>query len=354
MKLPLKSYLVLALIILLSSGCFKPSSPKGFDAVVPADENPARRGCPNLVDTYILSSAQEQNKILDKVSDQADFSYFVIDALVADQAYNYILRVDKGYFMHYAQQLKTADAEKYYYWLENTLALRKKYSEDNRLNVLKYGTAFEQRGQMHVYECNDGWVKIQQIETSVQDIRTSETYIKQDDIWFARDMYGDLLIHTISYQEKSGWTFWAAGGAGTRLIRLSDTWGKLRKAPDANLLALWADMDLPLAVRPIQNINECRLPDHQLIDLNQRLLQSGMIIEKFELQPSVIKEGACIRPSLILGFVSNSGGQGEKIIQSLLKDPFVYNIEILETRLDTQGKSHYLLQVSLQQPKDVH
>jgi hypothetical protein len=344
----------MALLITLSSGCFKPATPKGFEAVVPADETPIRRGCPNLVDTYVLDSAQEQNKILGKVSDQKDFSYFVIDALIADQAYNYSLRVDQSYFIHYAQQLKIADAEKYYYWRENTLALRKKYSEDNRLNVLKYGAAFEQREQMHVYGCADGWVKIQQIETSTQDIRTGEPYVKQDDVWLARDMYGDLLIHTISYQEKPGWTFWAAGGAGARLIRLSDTWGKLRKAPDANLSTPWIESDLPLAARPIQNINECRLPDHQILDLNQRLLQSGMIVEKFELQPSAIKEGTCVQPSLILGFVSNGSAQSEEIMKMLLKDSFADHIEILETRLDIQGKSHYLLQVSLQLPKNMH
>jgi hypothetical protein len=267
-------YFVLAISLFMSS-CFESSPPKDFEAVVPVEQDPTRSECPNLIGTYLLSSAQEQNIILEKPIDNKGLSYFSIDSLVASQAYNYALRMNRDYFISYAQDLKKSEPEKYHYWRENILLINKAYSEVHLSNVLKYGATFERRGQLHVHGCSNGWVKIQQTEKSIWDVKSSETYIKQDDVWLARDKYGDLLIHTISYRQKSGWTFWAAGGAGMKLIPIVDQWNKIRKAPDTNLNVPWNETDLPLSERPNRNINQCQLPAHELIDFNQRLLQRG-------------------------------------------------------------------------------
>lgn len=340
-------YFLLAMSLFIV-GCFEQTPPKDFEAVVPTEENPMRRACPNLIDTYRLTAAQEQNRLLKEPIDGKDFSYFVINGLVADQAYNYALRMDRNHFISNAQKLEIDDPEKYYHWRENTLLMSKKYSEKILAEVLTYGSAYERQGQFHIYGCDNGWVKIQEIETSAWDIKANEPYVKQDDIWLARDKYGDLLIHIISYQQKAGWTFWAAGGAGMRLIRINDQWEKIRKAPDTNFTMAWTEADLPTIKKPVHNVSECQLSQYEIINFNQRLLQNGLIIEQFSIKPTLIKDGVCAQPSLLLGFLSNNSAQGKEVIQLLEKDPAVDNIEILETRADNKNL-HYLVQVHLSQ-----
>ncbi len=348
MKYPrMNSYLLLAMSLFISS-CFEQAPPKGFEAVVPLEENQARLGCPNLIDTYRLTPAQEHNKLLKAPIDGKDFSYFVINSLVAGQAYNYALRMDRSHFISNAQKFKTNDPEKYYHWRESTLRMIKGYSEKNLTDVLRYGSAYERQGQFHIYGCSKGWAKAQEIETSVWDTKANENYIKQDDVWLARDKYGDLLIHTISYQQKPGWTFWAAGGGGTRLIRINDQWDKIKKAPDANFTMAWTEADLPRIQKPAHNVSECKLSDNEIIDFNQRLLQYGLIIEQFSIKPSAIKDGVCVQPSVRLGFLSKNSTGAKEIIQLLEKDPAVDNIELLETRADNENL-HYLVQVSFHQ-----
>lgn len=347
MQLAQIKYCLLLAMSICISGCFESTPPDGFDAVVPAQDNVMRRGCPNLVDTYVVTSAQEYNKLLQEPVDGKDFSYFSIDSLVADQAYNYALRVDRNYFIRYAENLKNSALEKFSPWRENTLLLKKNYSNENLANILKYGAAFERRGQFHVYECNAGWVKVQQVEKSVWDVKKQENYIKQDDVWLARDKYGDLLIHIIGYRETPGWTFWAAGGAGTRLTRESDDWSRLRKASDNNLTGTWSEADLPAVKSSVQDTGRCHVSSYEIIDFNQRLIQSDVIIEKFSHQSTAANDGTCIQSLVRLGFASNSRAQGAEVIKLIEKDPLVDHTELLETSLDPQGRSHYLLQVSL-------
>lgn len=341
----MNKYLLLAMSLSMA-GCFEQPAPKGFEAVVPLEENPMRKGCPNLIDTYRLTPAQEHNRLLKAPIDGKDFSYFIINSLVADQAYNYALRMDRGHFINNAQTLETNDPEKYYHWRENTLLLSKDYSEKLLADALQYGSVYERQGQFHVYGCIKGWVKIQEIETSAWDAKANESYVKQDDVWLARDKYGDLLIHTISYQQKAGWTFWAAGGAGMRLIRINDQWDKIKKASDANFTMAWTEADLPRIQKPVHNVSECNLSDNEIIDFNQRLLQYGLIIEQFSIKPASIKDGACEHPSLKLGFQSNNSAQAKEVIQWLEKDPFVEHIELLETRSDNSNL-HYLISFTL-------
>ncbi len=344
-RLRMNSYLLLAMSLLMT-GCFEQPIPKGFEAVVPPEENAMRRGCPNLIDTYSLSAAQEHNKLLEKPIEGKDFSYFIINSLIADQAYNYALRMDRTHFISHAQKFKTNDPEKYYHWRENTLRMSKGYSEKNLTDVLTYGPTYERQGQFHTYGCSNGWVKAKEIETSVWDTKANENYIKQDDVWLARDKYGNLLIHTISYQQKPGWTFWAAGGAGTRLIRINDQWEKIKKAPDANFTMAWTEADLPNVQKPVKHIGECKVSENEIIDFNQRLLQHGVRVEQFLMEPASIKDGACVPLSLTLGFQSNNSAQAKEIIQWLEKDPSVEHLELLETRSDNSNL-HYLVELSL-------
>ena len=348
MKLAIMNKYLLLAMSLIMAGCFEQPTPKGFEAVVPLEENQARRDCPNLIDTYRLTAAQEHNKLLEKPINSKDFSYFIINSLVAGQAYNYALRMDRSHFISSAQKFKTNDPEKYYHWRESTLRMSKGYSEKNLTDVLTYGSAYERQGQFHTYGCSKGWVKAQEIETSAWDAKTNESYVKQDDVWLARDKYGDLLIHTISYQQKPGWTFWAAGGAGTRLIRINDQWDKIKKAPDANFTMAWTEADLPSVKKPAQHISECKFPDAEIINLNQRLLQKGLVVEQFLLKPASIKDGACEQPSLKLGFRSNNSAQAKEVIQWLGEDPTADHIELLETRADSEYL-HYIVQVRFHQ-----
>lgn len=328
---------------LFIAGCFEQAPPKGFEAVMPILDNQMRQGCPNLIDTYLITSAQEHNRLLKEPIDGKDFSYFVIDSLVGDRTYNYALRMERGQFIRKAQDLKNSSHEKYSLWRESTLLMSKNYSEDLLATILKYGVAYERKGQLHAYGCADGWVKIQEIETSAWDSRNEENYIQQNDVWLARDKYGDLLIHAVTYKQKPGWTFWAAGGAGMNLIRINDQWSKIRKAPDTNLTTTWNEADLPIAKKPIHNVSQCRLPN-EIINFNQRLIQNGVIIEQFSLQPTVVIDGSCVQPPLQLGFPSDNSTQGEAIMQTLKNDPIVNNIEIMETRYDN-GKLRYMVQV---------
>lgn len=337
--LRMNSYLLLAMSLLMA-GCFEQAPPKGFEAVIPLDENPMRRGCPNLIDTYSLTAAQEHNKLLEKPIDGKDFSYFIINSLVADQAYNYALRMDAGQFISKAKQLEINDPQTYYHWRENTLRVSKSYSEKNLADVLAYGPAYERQGQFHIYGCSEGWVKAKETETSVWDSKANENFIRQDDVWLARDKYGDLLVHTISYQQKPGWTFWAAGGAGTRLIRINDRWDKIKKASDANFTMTWKETDLPAVKKPVRNISECKFFENEVVDFNQRLLQSGLVVEQFSIDPAAVKDGACAQPSLQLGFLSKNSAQAKEVMQMLEKDPLVDTIELLETSADDQNL-HY-------------
>ncbi len=339
----MNKYLLLAMSLFIA-GCYEQKPPKGFEAVVPVHDNQMRQGCPNLIDTYLITSAQEHNSLLKEPIDGKDFSYFVINSLVADQAYNYALRMERSQFIRKAQDLKNSSPGKYYLWRESTLLMNKSFSEELLAKTLQYGSVYERRGQFHAYECADGWVKIQIIETNIWDIKTEQSYIKQDDVWLARDKYGDLLIRTISYKQKAGWTFWAAGGAGMKLVRMYDQWAKMRKAPDTNLTTAWTEADLPIAKKPIQKIGQCKLPN-EIIDFSQRLTQSGLLIEQFSVKPVVIEDGACVQPPLQLVFSSDNSAQGEATMQSLKNDPIVNNIELLETRY-ANGRLRYVVQVS--------
>ena len=341
----LNMYLLLAMSLCIS-GCFEQAPPSGFEAVKPAEQDPMRLGCPNLIDTYRLSSAQEHNRLLKEPINGKDYSYFIISSLVADQAYNYSLRMDRNHFISKAQELKNSDPEKYFHWRENAVRLSKTYSAKNLADVLQYGSAYEQQGQFHVYGCNKGWVKIQEIETSTTDTKSEQSFIKQDDVWLARDKYGNLLIHTISYQQKPGWTFWAAGGAGTRLIPINDQWDKIKKASDANFAMSWTEADLPTTTKPVHDASECHLSENDIINLNQNLIQSGLTIEQFSLNRSTIKDGACTQASILIGFTSSNSAQANSSIKALEKDPTVDNVEILETRSDNE-KLHYQVQVNL-------
>lgn len=339
----LNKYLILAMS-LLNFGCYEEKPPKGFEAVIPVALNSARQGCPNLVDTYLITSAQEHNKLLKESIAGKDFSYFIIDSLVGDQAYNYALRMEKNRFIRTAQELQANAPHKYALWRESTLLINKNYSAELVAEIQKYGAVYERKGQFHSYGCAGGWVKIQQVETSVWDVKAEKNYIQQTDVWLARDKYGDLLIRTISYRHKPGWTFWAAGGAGVRLIRTNDQWTKMQKAPDTNLTTTWSEADLPKAKKPIHKISECKLLN-EMINFNARLLQTKYIIELFELKPLIIEEGVCIQPPVQLGFSSANSTEGEAIMQFLKNDPIVSHVELNETRYEN-GKLRYIVQMS--------
>jgi len=337
-------YLILSISLLLAS-CAEKAPPKGFEAVVPLEQDQTRRDCPNLIDIYSLTHAQEQNILLEKPIDGKNFSYLIISSLVARESYDYALRMDSYHFLNNARKLATDDPKKYSQWRESTLRLSKGYSEETFADVLKYGSAYERQGYFRIYECSKGWVKVKEIETSAWDEKTDQNYVRQDDAWLARNQYGDLLIHTISYQQKPGWTFWAASGGGVRLIRINDQWDKIKKAPDANFTMAWTEADLPAIKIPISNISECRpLSKHEIVDFNQRLLQSGLIIKQFSPNPMVVNDGACTQPSLQLGFLSKNSTEAKSIIKLLEEDPVVDNVELLETRADSTNL-HYLVQV---------
>ena len=339
----MNKYLLLAMS-LFTVGCYEQKPPKGFEAIIPIAESSTRQGCPNLVDTYLITSTQEHNELLKEPIADKNFNYFIIDSLVGGQAYNYSLRMERNHFIRKAQELKASAPHKYALWRESTLLMSKHYSEELIAEIQKYGAAYERKGQLLGYGCADGWMKVQEVETSEWDVKAEQNYIRQTDVLLARDKYGDLLIHTISYRQKPGWTFWAAGGAGARLIRINDQWTKMRKAPDTNLSTAWNEADLPKAKKPIYKISECKLRN-EMINFNARLLQAGYVIEQFSLKPLIIEEGVCIQPPVQLGFSSANSTEGEAIMHSLKNDPIVENIELNETRYEN-GRLRYIVQVS--------
>lgn len=328
------------------AGCFEQRAPKGFEAVIPPEDFTRRAGCPNLIDTYVLTGTKEHNKLLPAPVAEGAFQFLVIDSLVADQAYNYSLHMDRFVLIKQAKALKETNAKDYFYWREKTLALNNDYSAQALAEVKTLGPAIEQRGQFHIYGCAQGWAKVNEQTSSAWDERNQRHYARQEDVWLARDQYGDLLVHTISYQQKPGWTFWAAGGAGMKLIRVGEQWGKIPKASDSRISSGWTEADLPAINKPVEKPGECRANQNELIDLNQSLLAQGFMITEFLIQPPAIKDNACVQPSLLLSFSTKSSAEGKKLMQFLESHQGVSGVDVLETRMNDLGL-HYRLQVTL-------
>lgn len=341
----MNKYFIVA-ISLLIAGCFEQKPPKGFEAVIPPEDFTRRTGCPNLIDTYVLTDSKEHNKLLPAPVAKGTFQFLVIDSLVADQAYNYSLHMERFVLIKQAQALKETNPKDYFHWREKNLALKSHYSAQALADVKALGPAVEQRGQFRIYGCAEGWAKVNEQTSSTWDEKDQRHYTRQDDVWLARDQYGDLLVHTVSYQQKPGWTFWAAGGAGVRLIRVGEHWGKITKASDSRISSSWTETDLPAVKKPVEKPGECRANQNELIDLNQSLLAQGFMITEFLLQPPAIKDNACVQPSLILSFSTKSSAEGKQLMQFLESHQSVGGIELLETRMNDSGL-HYRLQVTL-------
>lgn len=336
----------------LISGCFEQQPPDGYEAVIPSQISSPYQGCPNLIDTYLLSSDQGVNLPLSK--NQKQFTYFIIESLVS-RDYIYRLRMDTILFTRAARTLRENEPKKYYVWRDKVLRLKdspEKIPTLEQLSTLgQLGPLFETHGHFHSYECKDGWAKAWEITKTVRDDKTESDYIQQDDVWLARDKEGNLLIHTISYKEESTWTFWAASGGGARLIRINDRWDKMPKAPDENFPRTWSATDLPPIPKPPEKTGDCKLPK-DIDGLFQRFAQKNdSFIKRFEIQPPTIKDNACAQSSVIIEFSDHNTSNAKARMKLLENDPVVEFVELLEVRI-LNGKLYYLVQAYLVMTND--
>ena len=337
----MKRYILVAISLFLS-GCYEPAPPKGFEAVVPHTARPEESACPNLVDTYLISSLKGSTALFDEAMASENFSYFAIDSVTPNPGYRFTLKMSRDRFIRTAQTLKSFSPKNYALWRENFLLLNQNYSESQLATVLKYGPAFSREGRLRRYSCSKGWAKVKEIFAQGQNPKTNQMDVRQTDVWLARDKYGDLLIHTVTYRQEKGWTFWAAGGAGTKLVRLYDQWDKMLKTPDSMWIDDWKETDLPITKPIIGNLSQCS--PNKIVDFNNRLIQSGALIQDFSAQPVSLKDGACFHPPIQFSFSAANSAEGKKVMQFVESDPIVGSVELVETRY-ANGRLVYRLEV---------
>ena len=339
----------LALPILLLA-CSDHSAPTGFKAVEPAQMDSSRTGCPELIGSYLLGSVVEENPVLADWLGGASkgMTFWVFDSLVGSNAYNMRIQAQRQNFLAAAKQLQQAKPTDYYQWrtqLAKALKDNKESDRDLVQQIAQIGPVFRFKAQVHGYACGDGWMKIMEAEKRVEE--DADSYISQQDLWVARDELGNLLFRTDIYRQKPGWTFWAAGGAGVRLIKTGQLWHKMQKAPD-NLQPIdWDEKELPLG-EPTHASVMCKKNVAAFVDFNQQLfahMPAGVFLEKFiplDNNPAA----PCSQQRLQVAIGATSLALAEEFLNKIRQMGAVRALEIIETRMGERDKVQLLLEIT--------
>ncbi len=332
-------------------GCSESRPPKGFEAVEPQHFDTSLQGCPELTGGYQLASAYGQNEL---VSDwlgiqRPEMITLVFEEWVGSSSLNYRVQMDKQAFLKQVEQLRTSLPADYYDWRTRTLEFHN--NPANRFNteiidaIQKIGPLLQRQGQTRSYGCAAGWMKVLEKERLVQG--EEGQFTRQWDLWVGRDADGNLLLKTAVYRQKPGWTFWAAGGAGVRLIPERYDWHRIAKASqDVAALTLRAE-ELP-AVAPPQRSPDCHRNVDSLVAYNQELMQhlpADVTLTKF-LPIEGAPTDACNRQVLQVGFTGGLREVSEGVLRHIKDDARVANLTTKEMRFANR-QWHFLVEYTL-------
>ncbi|HEY6527740.1 MAG TPA: hypothetical protein VIZ65_03530 [Cellvibrionaceae bacterium] len=348
----MRMFLCITLFIALS-GCTEGKAPDGFKAVVPQQIDTSRTGCPDLIGSYLLGSVMQENAVLADWLGVAStgMTFLVFDSLVGSSAYNVRVQAERQYFLTAAKKLQQVQPDEYYRWRKlaaKAINENKESDSDLLREISELGPVFRFKAQLRSYGCSNGWMKILEVEHKIeQDL---DSYIGQQDLWVARDQLGNLLLRTDFYRQKPGWTFWAAGGAGMRLINEGQHWHKMQKAPDDLQPRDWTETDLPPIVftqAPLskQSSASCQNNAAALVDFNQLIvmhLPAGVFVEKFT--PVDEATATPCMQRLNIAFNAANRKSAEEFLNYVRQLPSVTEFELTETRIADQ-KWHFSFQV---------
>lgn len=340
----------LALPILLLA-CTDHSAPAGFKAVVPVQMDTSRTGCPELIGSYLLGSVLQENPVLADWLGNASkgMTFWVFDSLVGSNAYNLRIQAQRQNFLAAAKHVQQAAPTDYYQWrtlLAKSVKENKESDRDFLQKIAELGPVFRFKAQVHGYACSDGWLKIMEAERRVN--QDADSFISQQDLWVGRDKLGNLLLRTDIYRQKPGWTFWAAGGAGVRLIKTGQLWHKMQKAPDNMQPSDWDEKELPLG-EPTHASAMCKKDVAAFVDFNQQLIAhmpAGVFLEKFiplDNNPAA----PCSEQRLQVAIGATSRTLAEDFLNKIRQMAAVRALEIIETRMGERDKVQLLLEITV-------
>lgn len=333
-------------------GCSDSKPPKGFEAVVPQHWDTSRRGCPELSGSFDLLAATAQNAL---VSDwlglqNPAMTILVFEEWVGSNSVNYRVQMDKADFLAQAEQLRKTNPADYYDWRKLTLELEKNNSRIAKPEqieaIQKIGPILQLRAQTRGYGCSAGWMNVLEKAQAVESYE--ERYTRQWDLWVARDTEGNLLLRTNVSRLKPGWTFWAAGGAGTRVIREYSNWHKVAKASHQPESLMLSEQDLPWVVPPKRS-PDCKRDPNPFIEHNQNLLQRlppDVILTQF-LPIQGAPTDPCNRQILQVGFTGGGRGASEEVLRLLKEELRVENLALKETQVSGNRQRYFMVEYTL-------
>lgn len=321
--------------------------PPGYAAVADISQD----GCPDLAGSYDLDPASARDNLLTGwlVQQEPGMSQLTLANAVGSNSYDYEMQMRREPFLEAADRLRQDKPGTYYEWRKLTLELlqieRAGFSRERLEKVRALGPLILWRGHLHSHSCNSGWVKVLEKETSAED--ENGRYTREWGLWLGRDADGNLLLRTRVYRHKPGWTFWAAGGAGVRLIPDGDFWNKYPRSSAAISLADVGEY-LPV-ITPPKNSLDCKRSPDDLVNYNQHLIDNlpgDVQLTRFIPEPDD-PLSACNLLELRMGFISASRTSFESILRQLQQDPRVQQMKMVETRLDERKQWHFAVAMTL-------
>lgn len=339
-------------LILLASGCNQDRAPSGFQAVSPTRVEPYKTGCPNLSGRYDLAEAYAKSSLVTDLLGHQNpaMKTLIVDELTGSNTYNFRLQMDMAEFLAQANALRNKNPADYYEWRKLTIELLNgslaTISSQKVKAALELGPVLQVKGHARAYSCEDGWMKVLERERNVES--EEGRFTRQWDLWLGRDADGNLLLKTITYRQKAGWTFWAAGGAGVRLIREGTLWDKVRAASTVADEQVLREQDLP-AIAPPNRSADCRRDVGYLVAYNQQLMTQ--LPDGTELTTFLPIEGRatdpCDRQKLQVGFRSFQPGASEAILRNLKQDPRVEDLVLKQSELGPNRQRQILVEFVL-------
>lgn len=329
------------------SGCYDVRAPDGYEAV----EDVSHNGCPDLSGHYDLTAVRQNPLITDWLDPQKPgMTTLMLDATAGSGTYRLSVQMDIADFLAQAAELRNNNPANYYDWRKLTLALQNNNVIGDKAkhieSVQQLGPLLHMPAQMRIYACNSGWMKVLEKERSLEG--EEGRYVRQWDLWLGRDVEGHLLLRTIIYRQKPGWTFWAAGGAGVRLIQEGNHWDKIPQKPGAIAASTLREQDLP-EVSPPKRSRDCVKDPNSLLEYNPKLMQQ--IPDDVMLTTFLPLEGLptdpCDRLRLKVGFSGGQRGASDDILRLLKADPQVENLTLKETRMGANRQLHFLVEYTL-------
>lgn len=317
------------------AGCLDDKPPKGFEAVEPVHFDTSKTSCPTLTGSFPLADAIAQNNLVADwlgVQNPA-MATLVFDDWVGSSAFNYRVQMDRDAFLAEANALRGNNPADYYEWRKLILdVLENKTnfpSRDTIAAIEKLGPQPHLRGQTHARGCQGGWMKVLEKERIVQG--EENRFTRQWDLWLGHDIDGNLLLQTVVYRQQPGWTFWAAGGAGVRLIAERYQWHKIPKSTGTESAMALRAADLP-PVAPPNRSPDCVRDVADMIAHNQQLLAQlpeGATLTQF-LPIQGAPTDACNQQIMQVAFAIGPRGRSADILQILKADKRVSELTVKE------------------------